>query len=33
MSNFQKVREVAYEMDSLRMGMGWKKKDLEKSKS
>lgn len=30
MSNFQKVREVAYEMDSLRMGMGWKKKDLEK---
>ena len=30
MSNFQKVREVAYEMDSLRMGMGWKKEDLEK---
>lgn len=30
MLNSQKVRAMAPEMDSLRMGMGWSKKDLEK---
>jgi len=30
MSKYQEIRKVAYEMDSLKMGMGWKKNDLEK---
>lgn len=30
MLNSQKVRAIAPEMDPLRMGMGWKKEDLEK---
>lgn len=30
MLNSQKVRQMAPEMDSLRLGMGWKKEDLDK---